>query len=91
MKLIWAPPARADLIRLHRFLAPKSRAAAAKATRTLRDGAEKLVDYPRLGERIEELAPREFRRLFVADYELRYEIRGEIIAILRIWHTREER
>jgi hypothetical protein len=31
------------------------------------------------------------RRLFVDDYELRYEILGDLIIVVRLWHTREDR
>jgi hypothetical protein len=52
---------------------------------------KKLIQHPRLGERLDEFAPREIRRLLIGDYELRYEIQGEMIFLLRIWHTRENR
>jgi hypothetical protein len=31
------------------------------------------------------------RRLFVGDYELRYEIHGDVIIVVRFWHTGENR
>jgi hypothetical protein len=36
-------------------------------------------------------APREIRRLFVGDYELRDEIQGDTIIVVRLWHTRKNR
>ena len=50
-----------------------------------------LRGNPRLDPRLEGFAPREVRRLFVGDYELRYEIQGEAIIVVRLWHTREDR
>jgi hypothetical protein len=50
-----------------------------------------LQYHPRLGVRLPEFSPREVRRLFVDDYELRYEIRGNTIFIINLWHTREDR
>jgi len=41
--------------------------------------------------RVADFAPREVRRLFVGDCELRYEIQGEVIIVVRLWHTRENR
>jgi len=41
--------------------------------------------------RLDDFAPREVRRLFVGDYELRYEIQGDAIIIVRLWHTKEDR
>jgi len=48
-----------------------------------------LRDNTRIGPRLQEFTPREVRRLFVGDYELRYEIQRVIV--LRVWHTREDR
>jgi len=31
------------------------------------------------------------RRILVAQYEVRYEIRDAVIYVLRLWHTREDR
>jgi plasmid stabilization system protein ParE len=51
----------------------------------------RLKEYLRIGERLEELEPREVRRILVNHYEMRYEIQESKIYVLRIWHTREER
>jgi len=50
-----------------------------------------LVDMPRMGARVEGILDEEVRRVIVREYELRYRIEGEIIRILRIFHTRESR
>jgi plasmid stabilization system protein ParE len=91
MRVIWSPPARTDLVRLRGFLAPKNEQAAANMLRGLRAGALRLVDHPRLGERIERIETLEVRRIFVHDYELRYEVRTDVIVVLRIWQSRENR
>jgi len=39
----------------------------------------------------EEFEPREARRILVGHHEMRYEIRGSTIYVLRLWHTREDR
>ena len=44
-----------------------------------------------LGERLEEFDPRDVRRIQVGRYEIRYEIAGSTIYLLRLWHTREDR
>jgi len=49
------------------------------------------ADYPRLGESLEEFAPREVRRILVGHFEMRYEIVESVIYVLRLWHTREDR
>ena len=91
MRLQWTGKARSDLERLHEFLAPVNKPAAARAVKALVAGPTLLLEHPRIGERLEEFAPREVRRIFVDAYEMRYEIQGETIYILRLWHGRGDR
>jgi plasmid stabilization system protein ParE len=92
MRVRWTDHARFDLVRLHEFLASVNRHVAARVVRSLRAAPERLLrDNPRLGPRLSEHAPREVRRLFVDDYEIRYEIVGDLIIVVRLWHTREDR
>ena len=51
----------------------------------------RLLDYPRIGEKLDAFAPREVRRIIVGNYELRYEIADFTIFVLRLWHCRENR
>lgn len=46
---------------------------------------------PRIGRRVEAPEPHEVRRLLAGGYELRYEIQGGTIFIVRMFHTREDR
>ena len=65
--------------------------AAARTVRSLTDAPTFLLANPRLGESLEEFAPREVRRILVGHYEMRYELLESVIYILRLWHTREDR
>ncbi len=58
MLVRWTAEARSDLIRLHEFLKPANRAAAAQVVQSLRAAAA-TVQYPRVGARLEQYAPRE--------------------------------
>lgn len=91
MKLQWTARARGDLVRLHAFLAKSDPRAAARAVRGLVSAPVRLARLPRLGERLEEFSPREVRRWLVGSYEVRYEVRGRILYVLRLWHVREDR
>jgi plasmid stabilization system protein ParE len=91
MNLQWTTKGLSDLVRLHEFLSPINPRAAARTVQSLTRAAGQLLRHPRLGVRLEHYAPREVRRLLVGQYELRYEIRGETIYMLRLWHTREDR
>lgn len=91
MALKWTVSAQRDLVRVHAFLEAVNSAAAAKMIKQLVAGAERLLTYPQLGVSLEEFAPRDVRYIIVGDYELRYEVTENVIYILRIWHTREDR
>lgn len=91
MKLKWTGKALSDLSRLHEFLAPANRIAAARTVQSLAGAPVKLLANPRIGKRLEEFEPREVRRILVGHYELRYEIQASTIYVLRLWHTREDR
>jgi plasmid stabilization system protein ParE len=91
MEVKWSSKALADLDRLFAFLAPVNRRAAARTVQSLVAAPARLLEHPRLGERLEEFEPREVRRILVGKYEMRYELRDSIIYVLRVWHTREDR
>ena len=91
MQLQWTSKALSDLTRLHDFLAPVNKPAAARAVRALTAAPTSLLANPRLGEQLEEFKPREVRRILVGQYEIRYEIQEATIYLLRLWHTRENR
>ena len=91
MEIRWTSKALSDLARLHEFLVLKNPPAAAKAIQSIVRAPEVLLAHPRVGERIEEFSPRDVRRLLVLNYEMRYEIQQDVIFLLPIWHTREDR
>lgn len=91
MNLKWTSKALSDVARLYEFLAPANKLAAARAVQALVAAPRRLIEQPRIGERLEEFEPREVRRILVGHYEIRYEIDEATIYVLRLWHTREDR
>jgi plasmid stabilization system protein ParE len=91
MSLHWTRSALKHLERVHAFLAPVDPAAASAAVNALISGVERLAEFPRIGERLPRYPHREVRRIFIGDYELRYEVTGTRLLVLRLWHTREAR
>jgi plasmid stabilization system protein ParE len=89
--LRWTTSARADLVRLHEFLAAANPGAAVVAVRHIVAGAKRIPARPRLGQRLREFAGREVRRLLIGAYEVRYEVAGKDVFVLHIFHTREDR
>lgn len=84
MKLEWTGRALTDLARMHAFLEPVAPEAAARIIQELVRAAERLIAYPRIGEKLDLYAPREVRRIIVGRYEMRYEIVDATIMILRL-------
>jgi plasmid stabilization system protein ParE len=91
MKVQWTSKASLDLVRLHDHLKPVAPDAATRVIRQLAQAPNRLLDYPRIGEKPEAYEPREVRRIIIGNYEMRYEISSGTIFILRLWHCRENR
>jgi len=91
MNLKWARKASADLVRLYGFLVPVNKPAAVRTVQSLMAAPRRILEQPRIGERLDEFEPREVRRILVGHYEIRYEIQASTIYVLRLWHTREDR
>lgn len=91
MQLKWTTKALSDLARLHAFLEPVNRQAATRTVQSLTAAPARLLEHPRIGEKLEEFEPRDVRRILVGHYEMRYEIRESVVYVLRLWHTREDR
>jgi len=91
LKISWNSKGLRDLSRLYVFLEAKSPLAAAKVIQRLAQAPDKLVLHPRLGERLDGFGHDEVRRLVVDGYELRYQVDGETIHVLRVWHSLEDR
>lgn len=91
MELKWTSKALSDLARLYQFLAPVNKSAAARTVQSLTAAPVRILEQPRIGEKLEEFEPREVRRILVGHYEMRYEIQASTLYVLRLWHTREDR
>lgn len=91
MRIEWTDRAASDLVRLHAFLEPIAPDAAARVVQQIARAPNRLLEHPRIGEKLDAYAPREVRRIVVGHYEMRYEIAAGTIFILRVWHSREDR
>ena len=91
MQIKWSGKALSDLARLHAFLAPVNKLAAARVVQSLAAAPTTLLANQRIGEQLDDFLPRDVRRLLVGQYEMRYEIQESLIIVLRLWHTRETR
>lgn len=93
MRLVWLPEAQADIQRLYDFLYARDPRAAERAIRAMQLGAQRLLEFPHLGRRIDdETERREVSVPFGAGaYVLRYRMHAETMVVIRVWHSREER
>jgi plasmid stabilization system protein ParE len=91
-RLKWSQPALLDVARLHHFLAPKSRDAAKRAVKAIRQGVKALGKYPEMGRPVEEMPP-EFREWVIefgsGAYIALYHYDGKEVVSLAVRHGRE--
>jgi plasmid stabilization system protein ParE len=84
-------PARRDLQRLYSFLREVNPRAAKSVLKQLDAAANRLPSFPQIAPRFDAYADRDVRALMVGDYELRYEVKQDVLIVIRIWHAREDR
>src|SRR5260370_14769679 len=88
-RLIWSQPALLDMARLHSFLAPKSRKAAQRAVKAIRQGVKALAKHPESGRPVDELPP-EFREWVIefghGAYFALYHYDGKQVVMLAVRH-----
>jgi plasmid stabilization system protein ParE len=91
-RLKWSQPALLDVRRLYEFLAPKSRSAAKRAVKAIRQGIKALGKHPEIGHPVEEMPP-EFREWVIefghGAYVALYHYDGKEVVILAVRHGRE--
>ena len=93
MTVRWLEPALDDVKRLYDFLLDKDPAAAGRAARAIRSGADRLFGSPEIGRPLADGTGR--RELVIpfgaGAYVLRYRIHDDIVVVIRVWHGREDR
>lgn len=91
-RLKWSLQAQRDIVRLYDFLFPKSRAAAKRAIKAMREGVKILSSHPEIGRPVDELPP-EFREWVIefgqGAYVVLYRFDGKEVVLLSIRHGRE--
>ncbi len=90
-RIDWSAAARRDLFRLEAFLRPVNPKAGARVVRMLVDAVARLPEFPHIAPQVETYEGRDIRSLVIGDYNLHYEVKADVISIVRIWHAREDR
>jgi len=91
VRIFWSNAAKADLGRLYNFLANHDLDAADRTFGRLVGCPKALLQFPRRGQKLSQYEPRDIREFRVGGYVIRYELTGETLTILRIFHGREDR
>jgi plasmid stabilization system protein ParE len=93
-RIRWSQAALRDVARLYDFLCSKSREAAKRAIKTIRQGVKILASQPEAGRPIEDLPP-EFREWVIefghGAYVVLYRFDGKEVVLLAIRHGRESK
>lgn len=92
-EIVWLPEALDDIQRLFDFIEDKSPPAAARAAKTILNGANLLAGFPEIGRLLnDDMGRRELPIPFGAgSYVLRYIFEDKTVVILRVWHSKENR
>ncbi|WP_286271255.1 type II toxin-antitoxin system RelE/ParE family toxin [Thalassotalea hakodatensis] len=92
-EVVWLPDAVTDLMRLRKFIQEKNPNAAKRAASKIKEGALTLMSNPESGRPVEGLSS--FREILIpfgtGNYVLRYREENITIAVVRVWHSKEER
>ncbi len=93
MTVRWLEPALDDVRRLYDFLLDRDPAAAGRAARAIRAGADRLLDSPEIGRPLADGTGR--RELVIpfggGAYVLRHRIHDDTVVLIRVRHGREDR
>ena len=94
-KIEWLTEATIDIVRLRDFIKKENPRAAKKAGQRILDAVDLLTRNPEAGMPSSDEGCEEFRDLYApfgrGGYAIRYRIEQQIIIIVRVWHSREER
>lgn len=89
--IAWTQAGKRDIERVDSFLSIYDPLTADRIVEEIYRAAGMLALHPELGVRIPRFKLRNVRKLIASNYEIRYELAGATIFILRIWHEKEDR
>jgi plasmid stabilization system protein ParE len=94
-KIEWLPESTKDVARLREFIKKENPHAVKNAGLRILGAVDLLTKNPEAGMPSPDEDCEEFRDLYApfgkGGYTIRYRIKQQIIVIVRVWHSREER
>ena len=91
MNVLWSDESLSDMERIYEFHAQFSVPVAMRVMSMIRRATNLPVVFPQAGRSCVAYNPRDVRDLVVGDYQLRYEVDGKTIGVVRVWHCKEDR
>ena len=90
-EILWTGPALADLRSTRDDVAAEGRPKAAKRlANKIRDAVLRLQAHPHSGRLVPEFPGGGYREVIVTPYRVVYELSGDKVVILRVWHGRRD-
>jgi plasmid stabilization system protein ParE len=93
VQVVWLKEAQADVERLFLFLKGKNSKVAHNILALFKKGSEMLATFPEFGTLMDDDTKRRelFLRFGSGAYILRYQIDGDKVVMIRVWHSKEQR
>jgi len=88
-EVIWSQEAEDDLREIRKYIARDSPAVADGVIDDLVASTDRLRDFPMSGHVVEELRQEGVREIILAPYHVAYDVSGEIVEILKVWHGKQ--
>lgn len=88
--VIWTKPARADLKRIHDFIAEDSKLYAKKIAQEIREKTDILNELPNIGKMVPEVSKPEIQELHIYSYRIIYESKNQNSYIVAVVHKRQD-
>ena len=84
----WTARARADLKSIHTYIAKDAPLNARKVIQDIKQKADTLIDFPRLGKKLAEIEHDNLREIAVHSWRIIYHVNSKQIFVIAIVHKR---
>lgn len=86
MRIEFTPSTRQQFFSAIRYIRTDKPTAAAAFKRKAEGTLSRLLDYPESGHPVPEFPDSDYRQVIVKPYRFFYQVRGDIIWIVGVWH-----
>ena len=90
--IIWTDEADFCLIRIQQYLKANDvdNETIEEILNEIGDAPDRLLQFPRMGQKLAYYGSKDRYRLLVRDYKIYYEIQGDVIVILDVIHAKQD-